>query len=307
LGGCVLYTNKKNSVWELEAVEHAGARLQAAFLGEVDPSHLPEGVPGEHAVGRCLVSLARCAAHPERGGDALEAAQQRDLAVGGACDPGHVLDVVDGGAEVDADVAQEVRERPWQLPSHEQLDEVGEVIGGAEGDPRDGRVADEARRGEQRGEGARGDAPGAVGGEVEAAGGEQADRVRRVAVHARVEAAEVDLEGERGRGARGRRQGQADLDEVQRVDVGLEQGVALRRGERGVVDGRGRVVDDARELRVHGHVGEPLDGGADELEFAVHVVRPHLTDLKGMVVVAVLLLLLRPPPAGAAHLDLDLD
>jgi hypothetical protein len=270
---------------ELESEEHAGAELEASFLGEVEALHLPERVPGEHAVGGGLVAPPRRALHLERGGDALEPAVE-------AAEAHHVLDVVDLGPEVDAHVLEELGQRPRQLAAHEDLDEVGEVVGGVEGDPRHLRVADEARGHEQRGEGARADAPGAVRGQVDAAGGEEGDGVRGVAVEARVELAEVDLEGERGRGGGGGGEGESDLDEVERVDVGLDEGVALGGGHGGGV--LGGAVDDPRELGVHGHVGEVLDGGADELELAIHVVRPNLPDLQ-LVVVVVLLL---PPAAG---------
>lgn len=112
--------------------------------------------------------------------------------------------------------------------------------------------------------------------EVEAVLREQGHRLGVVAVHARVELAEVDLERHRRRRVGGRREGEADLDEVERVHVGLERRVALRRGQGRVV--LAGAVDHARELRVHGHVGEALRHVPDRLELRLHVVRPHLPD-----------------------------
>jgi hypothetical protein len=62
---------------------------------------------------------------------------------------------------------------PRQLPSHEHLDEVGEIVGGEEGDPGHVGVTDEAQRHRTD------------------SGGEQANGLRRVVVHARVELAEA--------------------------------------------------------------------------------------------------------------------
>jgi hypothetical protein len=63
--------------------------------------------------------------------------------------------------------------QPRQLPPHEHLDEVGEVVGRAEGDPGYIGVRDEARR------------------HLTDSSGEQADRLQRVVVHAWVELAEA--------------------------------------------------------------------------------------------------------------------
>ena len=93
-----------------------------------------------------MVAPPRRALHLERGGDALQAAVE-----GSGAEAHHVLDVVDLGAEVDAHQVEEVGQRPRQLAAHEELDEVGEVVGGVEGDPGHVRFADEARRHEQRG------------------------------------------------------------------------------------------------------------------------------------------------------------
>lgn len=72
-------------------------------------------------------------------------------------------------------------------------------------------------------------------------------------------------------------EGEADLDEVEEVDVGLEDGVVGG----GVAEAEGfggGADDDAGELGVHGDEGVPVDEEADQVEFGLDVVRPDRAD-----------------------------
>lgn len=62
-------------------------------------------------------------------------------------------------------------------------------------------------------------------------------------------------------------EGEADLDEVEEIDVGLEDGVV---GGRVTTEGGG-TDDDARKFCVHGDEGELVDEETDQVEFRFDV------------------------------------
>lgn len=104
-----------------------------------------------------------------------------------------------------------------------------------------------------------------------------------------VEVAEVELpdvaEGaagaEVGQAAGGVGEGEAELHDVEGVDVQLQELVALRRGEAAGVDVGGMDVDSAWVFGVEGGEAEAAaaDDGADQRELVVGVLRPHLPHL----------------------------
>lgn len=62
-------------------------------------------------------------------------------------------------------------------------------------------------------------------------------------------------------------EGEADLDEVEEIDVGLEDGVVGG----GVTTDGVRTDDDARKLCVHGDEGVLVDEETDQVEFRFDV------------------------------------
>ncbi|EEE56913.1 hypothetical protein OsJ_06589 [Oryza sativa Japonica Group] len=127
--------------------------------------------------------------------------------------------------------------------------------------PTSRRPAGELGAAERAGEVAVVDAVAAEGVKVDAVRGEHGDRAPRVRVAAGVEAGEVELPRD-GAPAGGARQGEAELEQVELVDVALHDGVALPR--RAEVARRGDVVHRAGELRVHGHDGVDAAGDRGE-------------------------------------------
>jgi hypothetical protein len=69
---------------------------------------------------------------------------------------------------------------------------------------------------------------------------------------------------------------EAELDELEHVDVALEGGVVVLIL---VVGLRRRLPYDAGELRVHGNAGVPVDELSDQGELVLQVRRPDLADL----------------------------
>jgi len=158
-----------------------------------------------------------------------------------------------------------------------------------EGDPVYGIVEHDAGGHEELCEPSRIDAALGVAAEVDAAATEQLDGVGGEDVARVVELAEVELpDAAAAASTEGRQlaarpgEGEAELDEVQHVNVGLEGGVVVVGGGAEGADGP---ADDARELRVHRDERELVDDVADQRELLLQVVRPHLPDLHRLVVV----------------------
>nr|BAA10904.1 EL3 [Oryza sativa Japonica Group] len=239
------------------------------MLEEVELPHPPEDVPGEQAVGGGLVAPPRRALHLQRRRHALQPAVQLAAAV-----PHHVLHVVHLVAEEDAHQVQELGHGPRQLPPHEELDQVGEVVGGVEGDPLDGAVgADEARRHEQRRQRARPDA------------------VLRCAARSTPCSASSWTDSAAWRWTRWSkserliskaRPGAAVGDAARVMPTWMRWSASTLRRRRSyrspAVSRAGCLVGrwiTPGNFRVHGHVREVIDRVADDPEFLLHVVRPH--------------------------------
>lgn len=127
--------------------------------------------------------------------------------------------------------------------------------------PADGVVADQTGAHHELSEAGGVDAGGAVPVEVDAVVAEEVDGVGSVGVTRDVEVGEIKLPdaavavGVRvGELAVGVGEGEAELNEVESVDVGLEEGVVVGWGEGAAGVGVG-LEDDAGELGVHGNEG----------------------------------------------------
>lgn len=255
-----------------EAINGAGV-VEDAGVGEEAVHHGVQHVGGEQAVGAGVVRAAGGAVHAERRRDVLQAAAD---AAAAAAELGEVLHVEHRRPEYLADLRHEPFQGARQRPAAgEHLDEVGEVVGARERRPRQA-AAGELGAAERAGEVAVVDAVAAEGGEVDAVRGEHGDRAPRVRVAAGVEAGEVELPRD-GAPAGGARQGEAELEQVELVDVALHDGVALP--WRAEVARRGDVVHRAGELRVHGHDGVGRQERPDAAHLLLQVRRPHVPHL----------------------------
>lgn len=121
-------------------------------------------------------------------------------------------------------------------------------------------------------------------------------------VAADVELPEVELPddgaagvGGGGEAARSVEEGEAELEEVEAVDVGAD---VLVVGVGELLEGPGVVDDDAGELGVHGDEREVVDDVSDHVDLRFEVSGPHIADLD----VAVLHFLFRhlAPGIGSA-------
>jgi len=156
-----------------------------------------------------------------------------------------------------------------------------------ESHPANGVVAHESRRHHQLREARGVHAVGGVALEVDPLAAEERDGIRRVGVTRHVEVVEIKLPDEAVLGVAGEVSGrvgecEADLDEVERVDVGLEEAVVVGRAARAVVVGLGGVhmwpENHPRKLSVHGDERVAIDEFADELELRFYIVSPYFTD-----------------------------
>lgn len=218
--------------------------------------------------------------------DIKKLTEPAQAAVEVAAEPHEVLDVVEH-REVDSDEVKEGGHVVRQVPAGEQPEQVPEVVPAVEGDPLHVGVEHDARRHEQLGEA---DRVGPLSGEpieVDAAGAEHLDGVGVGRVGPGVEPAEVELPDAAPAPRPPPREvaalvgeGEAELDELEHVDVGLEVGVVELVGGTEVADG---AAHDARELRVHGDVRVPVDLVADRRDLRLQVPRPYLPDLHALV------------------------
>jgi len=200
-----------------------------------------------------------------------------------------VLDVVHGW-EIYLHEFEEPGLRVWETVASEDLEQVPKVVSRVEGNPVYRIVEHDAGGHEELREPARIDAALGISAEVDAAATEQLDGVGCEDVARVVELAEVELpDAAAAASAEGRQlaaragEGEAELDEVEHVDVGLEGGVVVVRRRAEGADG---AADNARELRVHRDERELVDDVTNQGELLLEVVRPHLPDLHRLVVVA---------------------
>lgn len=147
-------------------------------------------------------------------------------------EPHQVLHVENPIPEEHPHERQEIHQPLRQRAAREELHQVPEVVRAVERDPRHAVVADEPWRHHQLPEPLRVDAGLPIPIEVDALAAEELHRVVRVGVTRHVEIAEIELPDEGGFGgseagevAVGVGEGEADLDEVEAIDVGLEDGV----------------------------------------------------------------------------------
>jgi len=157
------------------------------------------------------------------------------------------------------------------------------------GDPADGVVADQTGRHHELGEPAGIYALVTVAVEIDALATEEVDGVGGVGVTGDVEVGEVELPDEAvmgteiGEVTKGVGKGEADLDEVEGVDVGFEEEVVIGGSEaaHGGVQLRRGTKDEAGEFGVHGDEREVVDEVPDELELGFQVVGPDFPDCYG--------------------------
>ncbi|KAK8933445.1 hypothetical protein KSP39_PZI015781 [Platanthera zijinensis] len=119
--------------------------------------------------------------------------------------------------------------------------------------------------------------------EIDTVAAEHLNRFRRSAVAKHIEISEVEFQDEAGAGqAEAGKvaffvgEGDAHLDDLERVHIGLDEGVALVRVEEAVM--AKRAVDDVGEFGVHGGEREPLGVFTDEIELRLQIVRPYPPD-----------------------------
>lgn len=150
----------------------------------------------------------------------------------------------------------------------------------------DGIVKDDAGRHEQLREPPGVDTVLPVLLEVDARLPEEVDGVRDEDVAVNVELPEIELPDYRAAGGRrggevpgGVGEGEAELQEVEEVDVGAE-GVVV--GVSGLLEVPEVADDNAGELGVHGDVGEVVNDVADHSELRLKVSGPHVADLDGV-------------------------
>ena len=199
----------------------------------------------------------------------------------------HVLEI-HSLSEEQVHQAEELFQGVGQRPAEPQhLDEIGEVVAAVKGDPSSGvraaetAMSDEAGTIEVGGELAGVNAVEGEPVEVDATGAEQVDGVRRVEVASDIEFAEVELPhvpdpaagADGGEVAEGVEEGEAELDELHLVDVGLEEGVAQAGREKTVWPPSS--VEEAGKLRVEGDVREAIHEGSNDGELVLQVPRPN--------------------------------
>lgn len=203
-----------------------------------------------------------------------------------------MLDVVNSIPEKDPENFQKLLHATRQVLAGEDLDQVAEVVRAVEGDPAHRFVADQPRRHHERGEPRRVNALGAVAVEVDALAAEELDGVGSVGITRHVEVVEVELPDEaRGVGAEvgevaaGVGERESNLDEAERVDVGLENLVVIGRPQLPSVRPGGVQLGaeyQAGKLGVHGDVREVVDDVLDELELGFQIVGPDFANHDGL-------------------------
>ncbi|URE02866.1 hypothetical protein MUK42_07226, partial [Musa troglodytarum] len=220
---------------------------------------LPESTRREQAVGTSLV------ADP----DPLNIKQLGELVeppMEAVAELHEMLDVVHG-REVYPDEIEEASLGVGEVLASEHLKKVAEVITAVEGDPVDGVIKHDTRRHEELAEAVGVDPLVVVLLEVDAALAEELDGVGREDVQLHVEFAEVELPYAAAVGAAGGQvaelvgEGEAELDQLEHVDVGLEGGIVKVGAGPEASQGS---AHDAGELRVHGDVGEVIHDLADQ-------------------------------------------
>jgi hypothetical protein len=193
-----------------------------------------------------------------------------------------VLDIVQHREEGFSEFQERFQGLRHVLPG-EHPEQVAEVMPTVKSDPLDIVVEHDARRHHQHGEAGGVGALGRETLEVDSTAAEQVDGVTVARVAERVEATEVELPdaGPAPRAARRELaflvgEDEAELDELEHVDVALEDGVVALIL---VAEWAHRLQYDAGELRVHGDAGVPVDDLPDQLELVLQVRRPDLADL----------------------------
>ncbi|WCJ41883.1 hypothetical protein M5689_022722 [Euphorbia peplus] len=186
--------------------------------------------------------------------------------------PHHMLNIVHLTPEKHPLQPQKVLHPAGQLPACQHLHQVAKIIGAMESDPADGFITDESGGHHELSEEGGVNAVFLISEEVNPLLGQEGDGIRGISVFREVKVLEVELPDEAVGGAEvgevtvGVGEGEADLDEVEGVNVAFEDVVVVART--GVADmGGGWAEDDAGELSVHGDVREVVDEVADEVEF----------------------------------------
>lgn len=196
-----------------------------------------------------------------------------------------VFDIVHGW-EVNPDQIEEADLGVGEVLASEHLEKVTEIIAAVECDPMNGVIKHDPGRHEELTKPLGVDPFLAVPLEVDAALPEELDGVGSEDVALQVELAEIELPDAAAAAAAGREvaalvgESEAELDELEHVDVGLESGVV----EVGAAaEGAEGAADDAGELGVHGDVGEVIHHLADQGELCLEIIGPHLADLHSLV------------------------
>lgn len=153
-------------------------------------------------------------------------------------------------------------------------------------DPVDRLIQHNPRRHQQLSEAKRIDPFLVVLVEINAALRQEIDGITGAEVVFDIELTEIELPDAAPAGAaagevtEGIGEGEAELDQFEHVDVGLEGGVVVIRAR---FERPQSPADDAGELGVHGDEGVIVDDLAHQGELGLEVVAPDLADLDGVV------------------------